>query len=611
MKIIPKTEKLTAKDAEKFIEFLNKEYFKLHKRYEDFFWTSYMGDHSIDDKFTKSKKELDEFKANTELSEKVNAFIEIAPVKLKDRFLLWKKFFSLYQTPKELLELKDRITKLEAKMKKDQGEFPYGYKDPKTGEFVSASNGKLRLMVGIEDEESIRKAAYDSLQESAPAFVDDYLIYVSLMNEFAQKLGFEDFYSYKVFIEEGMTKKDLFDIFDKIFEKTKSAFSEVAKIAEGKPKMKKPWNFSYMISADFEKEEDPYFQFETALDVWTKTFANLGVNFRGSKIKLDLLDRKGKYSNGFCHWPEIIRFEGSKRLTGQANFTCNLVPGTIGAGEDGIHTLFHEGGHAAHYLNSDMRDVCVNHEYPPASTAWSETQSMFMDTIFSSIEWKTKYAKNKDGKSYPFDLFERKLEKLHAFSPLRMMGIMSVMYFEKEIYETKNLTKEKVIKIAKSVRNRFSAFKHDSVMLLNIPHIYSWESTCSYHGYGLAELALSQWREYFFKKYGYIVDNKNIGKEMLKVWKLGMSKTFPEFIKMATGKKLSSESFIKSVMKSKKEVIKIAKERIEKQKTIKTKNTNDIGAKIELVSGKKKISDNSKGFDTMVKKYNSWLSKQK
>ena len=611
MKIIPKTEKLTAKDAEKFIEFLNKEYFKLHKRYEDFFWTSYMGDHSIDEKFTKSKKELDEFKASTELSEKVNAFIEIAPVKLKERFLLWKKFFSLYQTPKELLELKDRITKLEAKMKRDQGEFPYGYKDPKTGEFVSASSGKLRLMVGIEDEESIRKAAYDSLQESAPAFVEDYLIYVSLMNEFAQKLGFEDFYSYKVFIEEGMTKKDLFDIFDKIFEKTKSAFSEVAKIAEGNPKMKKPWNFSYMISADFEKEEDPYFQFETALDVWTKTFANLGVDFRGGKIKLDLLDRKGKYSNGFCHWPEIIRFEGSKRLTGQANFTCNLVPGTIGAGQDGIHTLFHEGGHAAHYLNSDMRDVCINTEYPPASTAWAETQSMFMDTIFSSIEWKTKYAKNKDGKSYPFDLFERKLEKLHAFSPLRMMGIMSVMYFEKEIYETKNLTKEKVIKIAKSVRNRFSAFKHNSVMLLNIPHIYSWESTCSYHGYGLAELALSQWREYFFKKYGYIVDNKNIGKEMLKVWKLASSKTFPEFVKIATGKKLSADAFIKSVMKSKKEVIKIAKERIEKQKTIKTKNTNDIGAKIELVSGKKKISDNSKGFDTMVKKYNSWLSKQK
>ncbi|MDQ5953067.1 MAG: hypothetical protein QG551_295, partial [Patescibacteria group bacterium] len=139
----------------------------------------------------------------------------------------------------------------------------------------------------------------------------------------------------------------------------------------------------------------------------------------------------------------------------------------------------------------------------------------------------------------------------------------------------------------------------------------SWESTCSYHGYGLAELALSQWREYFFKKYGYIVDNKNVGKEMLKVWKLASSKTFPEFVKMATGKKLSSDSFIKSSMRSKKEVIRIVKQRIEKLKSVKNKNTNDIGAKIELVHGKEKIADNSKGFDQMVKKYNTWLLKQK
>jgi Zn-dependent oligopeptidase len=606
-----KKENTKVKDAEKFIEFLNKEYFKFHKKYEDLFWISYMGDHSVDDEFTEAKKKLDEFKSNSEFLEKVESYIKTSPNKLKERFLLWSKFFKAYQTPKELLLLKDKIIKLEAKIKKSQGEFNYGYKDPKTGLFVPASNGKLRLMVGIEDDESVRKAAYDALQESAPAFVDDYLEYVSLKNEFAHKLGFEDFYAYKVFVEEGMTKEDLFGMFDKIFNKTKFAFTEVAKIAEGNPKMKKPWNFSYMISADFEKEEDPYFQFDTSLDVWTKTFANLGVDFRGSKIKLDLLDRKGKYSNGFCHWPEIIRFEGGKRIVGQANFTCNLVPGTIGAGGDGIHTLFHEGGHAAHYLNSDMRDVCVNHEYPPASTAWSETQSMFMDTIFSSIEWKTRYAKNKEGKTYPFDLFERKLEKLHVFSPLSMMGIMSVMYFEKEIYETKNLTKEKIIKIAKSVKNRFSVFKHNSVMLLDVPHIYSWESSCSYHGYGLAELALSQWREYFFKKYGYIVDNKNIGKEMLKVWKLGMSKTFPEFVKIATGKKLSSDSFIRSVTKSKKEIIKTAKQRIERLKSVKNKNTNDINAKIELVHGKEKIADNSKGFDLMVKKYNSWLLNQK
>src|SRR5215472_3877424 len=36
-----------------------------------------------------------------------------------------------------------------------------------------------------------------------------------------------------------------------------------------------------------------------------------------------------------------------------------------------------------------------------------------------------------------------------------------------------------------------------------------------------AELALEQWRDYFYEKYDYIVDNPSVGKEMREVWKLG------------------------------------------------------------------------------------------
>ncbi len=38
-----------------------------------------------------------------------------------------------------------------------------------------------------------------------------------------------------------------------------------------------------------------------------------------------------------------------------------------------------------------------------------------------------------------------------------------------------------------------------------MPHIYSWESSAYYHGYGLALLGVDQWREYFFKKYGFFL----------------------------------------------------------------------------------------------------------
>lgn len=600
----------TKKDAKDFLDYLNKEYFKLLNNYEKYFWTSYMGDHSVDVKFAKAKEVLNKFRSNRALSVDVERAIKIADNNTKDRLKYWEKFFSLWQIPEDLIPLMGEISKLEYKIKDKQSNYDYGYTDPKTRKFVKASRIKLSLNVATDQDEGVRKACYESIQDNSLLWVDDYIEYANLLNRFAKALGFKDFYDYKINIEEGMSKKELFDIFDSIFDKTKKAFPDIKKLAKEKKGMEKPWNFSFMTSADFTKEEDQYFQFENALPFWLKSFANLGVDFKGSKIKLDLLDRKGKYDNGFCHWPEVIRFDGAKRIPGQANFTCNLVPGAIGSGEDGMTTLFHEGGHAAHYLNSEMRDICLNTEYPPASTAWAETQSMFMDTIFSSIEWRNRYAKNDKGEAYPLDLFKRKLEKLYVFSPMRLMGIMKVMNFERRIYETKDLTKEKVLKIAREVNNKFSAFNWDSTGLLNVPHIYSWESACSYHGYGLAELGLSQWREYFFKKYGYIVDNPNIGKEMKRVWSLGSSLSFKEFIKKATGKNISPQPFIRSVMRSKSSTFKLAQERIDRLKKVKNKDTLNVNARIELVHGKKKIADNSRGNEAMIKKYASWLKTQ-
>lgn len=603
---------LSKQGAGKFLDFLNAEYFKRAKLFEELYWISYMGDHSIDKKFAKAQDDLTKFQSDKNLAKMVDEAIAVSGSKLKERLLLWQKLFRVYQIPKELLPLRDKIAKKESYVQEKRLSLKWGYTDPKTKKFVEASHLKMWNLLTDSPDEKVRKACYEALEKFAVSAIGDYLEYVALLNQFARGAGFSDFYAYKVFIEEGMTKKELFEIFDKIFDKTKGAFKNIQSFIKKNPGMEKPWNFSYMISADFSKEEDPYFQFSEALPLWTKTFSNLGIDFRGSHIVLDLLDRKGKSSNGFCRWPVVIHYKNGKRQTGKSNFTCNVVPGAIGSGQEGIHTLFHEGGHSAHLLNSDQIDVCTNAEYPPSSTAWAETQSMFLDTISGSIEWRTRYAKNAKGEFYPFDLFKRKLDKLHIFSPLRMMSIMKIMYFEKEVFETKNLNKKKLLEIAQKTRAEFSALKHNSFNLLDTHHLYHWDSACSYHGYGLAELALSQWREYFFKKYGFIVDNKMVGREMTKVWKLGFSKTFPELVKIATGKPLSPNAFIKSTMRSKSGVLKIAKERIERLAKVKTKPGDlNLGAKIEIFHGKQKITDNSKSFESMVSKYQNWLRKQK
>ena len=569
-----------------------------------------MGDHSVDKRKDEAQRLRDKFRADPILFDKVKLLLRETKGKDKKRLNSWKMFFERHQTPIELLDLKNKITKLESAIMRKRAGRKEGYIDPKTKKFIKASENEMRMIKSTHPDQEVRKAAFYAMEKLAGTSLKEYVQLVQLLNQYARKMGFEDFYAYKVNIEEGLTKKELFKIFDDIFEKTKYAYKNIRKMEKGMPGLRKPWNFGYMLSGDFTKEEDPYFQFEDALMRWGRSFAALGIKYRGGELKLDLLDRQGKWNNGFCHWPRLVYYENGKRMSGASSFTCNVVFGQVGSGAQGIHTLFHEGGHAAHLLNSTETEVCLNQEYPPMSTAWAETQSMFLDTVFSSLEWETRYARNKYGEPYPIDLFERRAKKLYPLWPLGMRGIMYVMNFEKEIYEAKNLTEEKVKAIARKIFKKYMDMSEDSLSILNVPHIYSWESIASYHGYGLAEISLSQWRHYFYKKYGYIVDNPKVGAEMTKVWKLAGSKTFKEMVKIATGENLSAKSYIANVTRSLPSVLSLAKDKIKKMERIPMhKGKIDLDAKISLWHGKLKICDNSKSFEDMAEKYKAWLFK--
>lgn len=596
--------------VEIFLNELNRNYLKLHKKYEDLFWLSYMGDRSRDAKKVKALSQLDNFRSDKNLLDQARVLHKTASNKSKVRLQHWIGFFEQYQTPDEAKLLREKINALETEIAKKRSGRTTGYADPVSGGFVLASELKMRAMIQTNPDEKIRKACFEAREKLALDLIEEYVVLVKLRNEFAQALGFSDFYDYKLQKIDRMTKGELFSLFEDITEKTKSMFSEIRKMEQDVTGLRKSWNFSYYTTGDFTKEEDSYFQFDQAILRWGRSFSALGIDFKEGKLQLDLLDREGKYNNGFCHWPDLVHFDGSKRQSGSANFTCNVVAGQIGSGILGYNTLFHEGGHAAHFLNCEQKDVCLNHEYAPMTAAWAETQSMFIDTLFSSIEWKMRYAENADGEYYPFELFRKKVEKLNILKPARILSIIFVSTFEREVYELQNPSTDQIIEIAKRNYQKYYDMSEDSLSALNVPHIYAWQSSCSYHGYGLAEIALSQWREYFYKKYGYIVDNPQVGKEMRKVWQLGSSKDFKDCVKIATGKKLSSSALIKEITLPADKVIKRAKNRLQKMETVK-KYTKPVSLKanIKMVHGKKVIANNKISFEVMAEKYGAWVRK--
>lgn len=598
-----------------FLNELNAGHLKLHRAFEEAFWLFKMGDHAVKGAMNDAEKARDAFRADARNLERVRAAISDSATSPKEieRLRIWEDFFKLYQTPAELMPLKAEIGELEKDIEQKFATAKEGYIDPHTNAFVPASKVAMRMMMRTNDDEAVRKACFDALEKMATLALGEYVAVVRLRNEFARALGFDDYYAYHVHVSEGMAKEQIFKLFSEIYERTKYGLEDIRKLeAERMPGLRKPWNFDYMMAGSFTLEENPYYDFADALLRWGRSFAALGIDFQGGTLQLDLLQRGGKFNNGFCHYPDLVHFESGNRYPGAADFTCNVVYGQPGAGEQGHNTLFHEGGHAADRLASEQEETCLNTEWPPASNAWAETHSQFMDTMFSSIEWRTRYAKNKEGLPYPLDLFERKVRKLRILAPMSLYGIMFVSEFEKIVYETEDLDAEKVVRIAKDMRRKYMDYTEDSLWALTVPHIYSSDSSAYSHAYGLAELALEQWRDYFYEKYGYIVDNPSVGKEMREVWKLGSLKTFGEFVKLATGKELSADGFIQNATMDADAYVARGKERIARLASVHEWNGPvQLNAVIKMVHGKETVADNSVSFEAMAEQYASWLNAQK
>jgi len=534
---------------------------------------------------------------------------------------IMEKTFASYMTedPKASA-IKEKITKLEAELAQSRNNMSLGYTDPETKEFVKGSSVLLRDIMRTSDSEERRKACYEGLRSIGPFVVERFCEIVKLRNQAARAQGYEDYYDYKVTTTEGFGKAKLFDILGDLEEKSRPLMFE-ARQALAKSlgeEALQPWNTGYLMAGDVEKKMDKYFPFENAVDVWARSFAGLAVNYMGGTMQMDLCDRDGKYSNGFCHWPQPAwrRPDGSW-VASIAQLTSLAMPSSVGSGKTALVTLMHEGGHAAHFANIDQGSPFFSQERAPTSVAYAENQSMFLDSLVGDADWLARYACDREGNPIPWDLVEEKIRATHPYAVAQLRGMLTIPFFEKALYELPEdgVTPEAVLKVADRVETEINGgFIGRPTM--SVPHFLMTESSAYYHGYILAEMSVHQTRQHFLKKYGFLTDNPAIGKDLTEVyWRPGNSEGFLNLVERLTGQPLTADDWVQELKQSTDaavaEELGKYKAALAKGPAIPAGTEVDMGMVVRMVHGDEVIGDSGTdgSFVEASKKFKSWVEK--
>lgn len=586
-----------------FIDAVNSGYERVHLAFEDQFWGTKMG--LADPKFstaelTKTKKEMEDFLADASRLEETRKWLaggEAGAEQTKTLKMFERTFGCYIMESEEAKKLRGDATQLEGTLGEARNKLTLGITLPDG--FKELSSVGLRNRMRTDPDESIRKSCYEALVSIGPFVCKNGLLeIVKIRNQMAKKLGYVDFYDYKVSQSEGFNKEKLFQILDTLEKGTRDLQIQARKrLAQEKGEdVLKPWNTGYMMAGNITKKLDPYFPFEKAVEMWARSYAALGINYKSATMNLDLLDRKGKYSNGFCHWPQPAwtRADGAWQPS-TANFTSLADPSAAGSGLTALTTLMHEAGHAAHFANVSQPSPLFSQERAPTSVAYAENQSMFLDSLCDDAAWRGRYARNREGEVVPWSLLEEDIRARQPYAVFALRLMMSVPYFEKALYELPEdqITAERVQQLANEVEERIQGGLSGRP-LLSVPHILDDESSCYYHGYVLAEMSVHQTRAYFLEKHGNIVDNPIVGPTLTeKYWKPGNSAMFLDLVEGLTGKPLTGESWVKELQQPLEEAV--AHEKAEYEAAVKAgmavTGELDLGMRVRLVDGSEVIAD--------------------
>ncbi|MCV9878232.1 M3 family metallopeptidase [Brenneria izbisi] len=606
---------------------LNRDYLAVHQTKEDLFWRLYMGtgNDDVSARFSAAESAYKRFISQprrlVELRHHLAA-LEASPVSDAQQALLhglqgWYRFFdcNVIEDP-QAQALMDDIIAAESALYEKRKTYEMTHLDA-NGERVPASLGELLTNQATNDTETYRQSSQQALRD-----LEQWLLHngfpelISLRNRFARQMGYRNYFDYKINKTERMSPEQLFAILDPFEEQTRAANARsLRELAASKgTEALQPWNIRYASAGDVTRQLDPYFPFAASLERWINSFKRLHIGFNGAEMQLDLLVRKGKYENGFMHAPVPAFVEQDKWIPARINFTSLAKPDQVGSGASGINTLFHEGGHAAHFANIRQNAPCFSQEFPPTSMAYAETQSMFCDSLLHDADWLKRYAQNAQGEVIPDELIRADISTRQPMRAFNERHILLVPYFEWELYSwsDEQRTPQAMTQLARDVEQRILGISGSPRPTLAIPHLLSMESACSYQGYLLALMAVEQTRHYFLQRDGYLTDNAAIGPDLAKhYWLPGNSVSHDATLRSLTGEGFNPAYLAQACNLTVDEAWRHA-EACMRQAQLRPQPAADfdLGARIRIVDGSRVLADNEKSDALMCQAFAAFIEQE-
>ncbi|MCP5107481.1 MAG: M2 family metallopeptidase [bacterium] len=416
------------------------------------------------------------------------------------------------------------------------------------------TNNDLLEMLKKETQTPKRQKIWETLKQAGDAVAAKLVTLAKLRNEAARKLGYTDYWDMSIRLQEH-DPEVLLSIFSQLETLTDEPFkqmktkmdTELAQKFKIKGEEMMPWHYDnpFFQAAPPSAAVDPDEFYkkkkkEEIVELAERFYSDIGLPTEAIIARSDLYEREGKDQHAFC--TDIDRNGDARILT------------NIKSTAEWMDTTLHELGHAVY-------DVLLDFSLPynlrgAAHIFTTEAVAMFFGALGKNPTWVKEYT----GAHAPRldEVGEVMLEQRRREQLIFCRWTIVMLHFEKALYERHaewETDLEKLNGLWWDMVERFQLLKRPegrtNADWAAKPHFTI--APVYYHNYMLGELFASQLRTVLVKlaghdgpaatlKYG---DHKEFGEFFKeKIFKPGMSRPWPEFVKNATGEPLTPQHFI-------------------------------------------------------------------